>query len=144
MTFYHKRKEEAQAVASRMAEADPRIALTHVSFEPYNGWRVVIRPHYLDLSEYADRAEIQDGVHRPRPPRKMPPPLPDAGERASPPRAARGGPRHECWSVIDKVHHPGIGRDEVLAALAAAGYDPKTSSRQYRHWLKSKGLWKKA
>lgn len=66
MIYYHPTKEAAQAVANELAQ-DPRVAMATVQLEPYNGWVVVLVPHPQDLSDLADRAEIQDGKRRPPP-----------------------------------------------------------------------------
>lgn len=150
MTFFYPNKTAAERAAEKFKN-DPRIASVTIQFEPYNGFVIVVKPKYIDLSDLADEVEIQDGVKR-KPPvalvrpariepeqRTRAPRVPRDPSAPKEPRSAGGYSAHACWPIIE-ANHP-KGRDAVIAAVVGAGHDAKTASKQYRHWLKNKGLW---
>ena len=149
MPFYHPSKEAAGEAAGRLAQ-DPRVAKTAVQFEPYNGWMVVLIPALQDLTDLADRAEVQDGRQRPPPvAKKRPIPLADmpghggkgrpAGEGAqgggeAPVRGATA----KVWGIADEVGK--ADRNAIIAACVAQGINPSTAATQYSKWKKARGF----
>lgn len=149
MTFYHRSKEAAAAAAEVLAE-DPRVAKAVVQFEPYNGWLVVLIPHFQDLTDLSDQAEIRDGRRRPPPVgKKRPLPLADMAGHGGKGRPAGEGPQEggmgpvrgataKVWEIAD-----GIGkadRNAVIAACVAQGINSSTAATQYSKWRKTRGL----
>lgn len=149
MNYYHPSKEAAIAAADEM-EQDPRVAKTVVQFEPYNGWVVVLIPEFQDLTDLADRAEIQDGRRRPPPVvKKRPIPLADLPGHGGKGRPAGGGAggggeapvrgaTAKVWEIADGVGK--ADRNAIIAACVAQGINPSTAATQYSKWKKARGI----
>lgn len=149
MNYYHPSKEAAGEVANELAQ-DPRVAKTAVQFEPYNGWVVVLIPALQDLSDLADRAEIQDGRRRPPPVAKVRPrpiaDMPGHGGRGRP--AGEGGQgggsapvrgaTAKVWEIADGVGK--ADRNAIIQACVAQGINPSTAATQYSKWKKARGF----
>lgn len=149
MTYYHPTKPEAEAAAKEMQE-DPRVSTATVQFEPYNGWVVVLVPARHDLSDLADRAEIQDGKRRPAPVAKVRHrPIADSaghGGRGRP--AGEGGQgagvapvrgaTAKVWEIADGVGK--ADRNAIIAACVAQGINQATAATQYSKWKKARGF----
>lgn len=143
MTYYHEKKELAQKAADELAK-DERVASTRVSFQPYNGWLVVVRPKFLDCSDLADRAEIADGITRKAPGRKPVPPVDKPSRQrgeitadggALPPEAPKSGATARVWQIASSM--PGADRKAVIDACVAQGINAATASTQYGKWKKA-------
>lgn len=149
MNFYHRSKEAASSAANELAK-DPRVAKTAVQFEPYNGWMVVLIPAFQDLTDLADRAEIQDGRQRPTPTaKKRPLPLADmpghAGKGRPAGEGAQGGGEAPVRGATAKVWEIADGagkadRNAIIEACVAQGINPSTAATQYSKWKKARGL----
>ncbi|MCK9513539.1 MAG: hypothetical protein M0R28_20255 [Pigmentiphaga sp.] len=149
MTYYRPTKAEAEAAAKEL-QADPRVSTAMVQFEPYNGWMVVLVPARYDLSDLADRAEIQDGKRRPAPVAKVRPrplaDMPGQGGRGRP--AGEGGQgggvapvrgaTAKVWQIADGVGK--ADRNAIIQACVAAGINQSTAATQYSKWKKARGF----
>lgn len=149
MTYYHPSKEAADEAANELAQ-DPRVAKTAVQFEPYNGWVVVLVPEFQDLTDLADRAEIQDGRRRQPPAAKVRPrpiaDMPGHGGKARP--AGEGGQgggaapvrgaTAKVWEIADGVGK--ADRNAILEACVAQGINQSTAATQYSKWKKARGF----
>lgn len=149
MNYYHPTKLEAEAVAKEL-QADPRVSTAMVQLEPYNGWVVVLVPARHDLSDLAERAEIQDGKRRPPPVAKVRPrPIADSpghGGKARP--AGEGGQgggsapvrgaTAKVWEIADGVGK--ADRNAIIQACVAQGINQSTAATQYSKWKKARGF----
>lgn len=152
MTYYHPTRAAAEEVANEL-QRDPRVHLSAVQMVPYNGWVVVLTPAKHDLSDLADRAEIQDGQKRPPPVGKVSPPRlrseavgggkASEGGQGRPqgegaPTAPQKGATARVWQIADSVGS--TDRAKIIAACVEAGINPATAATQYSKWKKTKGL----
>jgi hypothetical protein len=141
---YHPTREAAQERAAVIA-ADPRVALTAVQMEPYNGWVVVVVPALYLLEDLAEEVDVQDGrprqapaKHRPVQPRTAPSSPRSAGAAGEAPQAPAKGATARVWAIGD-----GIGkadRTAIIAACVAEGINASTAATQYSKWKKARGF----
>lgn len=145
MGHFHQTKPEAQKAAEKFVD-DKRIRDIAIQFEPYGGWVVVLFPHYHDLSEFEGECEIKDGVRRQLTGQLSPKPQPVTKDDGTPltsrVRTQGGYTPDSTWKTMDELHAAGKDREQITAALVAAGVDPKKASKETRHWMKARGLWK--
>jgi len=149
MGHFHKTKELAMAVVEEKGyKNDPRIRDVRVQFQPYAGWVICLFAALHDLSEFVDECEVHDGHGKNKLTGELgTKPLPVTKDDGTPLRSrsqTQGGYRPDTtWATMDALHKEGKGRDEIVAALVAQGVDSKKASKETRHWMKARGLWKK-
>jgi hypothetical protein len=152
-TLYHATQDEARALAYEL-EADPRVAMTRIELEPYNGWvvRVVAKP--ADLSDLAKIADVVDGRDRgPRTGKAKPVrslTSPDIGGKARP--AGEGtqgggsapvrGATAQVWAIADTFRNEKghADRAAIIGLCVAAGINAATAGTQYSKWKKARGV----
>lgn len=156
-TLYHPTQDAARALSMEL-EADPRVAMTHIELEPYNGWvvRVVAKP--ADLSDLANIADVVDG--RDRGPRtgKAKPSAPAltrperAGQGGSGAKGGEGsgggstapvrGATAQVWAIADTfLNEKGrADRAAIIGLCVAAGINAATAGTQYSKWKKARGV----
>ena len=149
MGHFHKTKEIAQEVVEQRGyKNDPRIRDVRIQFEPYAGWVIVLFAALHDLTEFVDDCEIHDGNGKNKLTGQLgTKPLPVTSENGAPLRSrsqTQGGYTPDAtWKTMDELWAAGKGREEIIAALTAQGIDSKKASKETRHWMKARGLWKK-
>lgn len=149
MGHFHKTKEIAQRIVEeRGYKDDPRIREVRVQFEPYAGWVIVLFAAYHDLSEFVNDCEVHDGRGKQKLTGQLgTKPVPVTKEDGTPLRSrsqTQGGYTPDAtWKVMDELHAAGKGREEIIAALVSSGVDSKKASKETRHWMKARGMWKK-